>query len=168
MILECIDSLWFFSNLLTTPSPPLMLCREKPKETQPMTKDFLRIGPKARGPLEVLTAESTEEKANEESDGDPKCAKAVSTEQRRVESNQKQTTSFEAQNQIYTMSCGERGSEARPVSANRAHRRMRRAYMMERFVTPLNCYYALPSFSDSLAMRKHLKSWAQAVACTVR
>lgn len=62
------------------------------------------------------------------------------------------------------LSFSELGSDGRPFYTLWEQQRMARSYRLRQ---PFRCYN-MPPMSDGLAMKEHLKSWAHAVACTVR
>ncbi|XP_019706756.1 uncharacterized protein [Elaeis guineensis] len=181
MILESLDSLWFFSNILS-PSSPITCFNEKNtqdshlsdprKAKQPAPTTQILQSHQLKSPNICLQAVgkatgSEGQATKRENSEASKHLKESYVEQRKKKSNREQGMKKLQRFRVFTdlgLSFGELGSDGRPCCTLWEQQRMARSYGLRQ---PFRCY-KMPPMSDGLAMKEHLKSWAHAVACTVR
>ncbi|KAJ0986337.1 hypothetical protein J5N97_004693 [Dioscorea zingiberensis] len=173
MILENLDSLWFFSNILLpstssfpipcnhgntrkletdftdNPNPP----EQTPTSTSaqlldPHTVDILNTLKAAESGTDLEAQVQTSKPEIEEHPEMPKNSRAT----RKQKKHQKKTVDVEVVEEFVFL-----GLSLHQLSEKQRMRTRRSLYCC-----------SMPPLSDGLAMKEHLKSWAYAVACTVR
>ncbi|XP_017698786.1 uncharacterized protein LOC108511380 [Phoenix dactylifera] len=183
IILESLGSLWFFSNILSPSSPITCINAKNTHDSHPSDPRK----PKQPGPTTQILqshqlkspdicvqavgkgAGSGEQATKPENHEASKYPKESFMEQRKKKSNREQGMKklhrFKEEFTVLGLSFGELGPDGRrPFYTSWKQQRMARSYGLRQ---PFRCHN-MPPLSDGLAMKEHLKSWAHAVACTVR
>lgn len=175
-ILESLDSNWFFSNVFNPPSFPPCNFKEPPppdlKQPEPniqihQTQHFQSLSTQIQTPP---LSEASTQIFQEEPSG--------MLEQARTDTRISKQGSKRRGNRVCMQDCEkmkvflelgfvlvEVASEGRSSSDVPRVRRTRDEFERSRSLT-FHC--RMPPYNDGLVMKKHLRSWAYAVACTVR
>ncbi|KAL4310110.1 hypothetical protein GQ457_01G041720 [Hibiscus cannabinus] len=155
--MESLDSLWFFDNVLTLPS---FLHNKVHADAVPFYEDLVQEEEEEETKPEIQDAPSTEILV-------PRCPNcgeiaagielAKPTEKRKRRRRRRRRSKRKVLGELDLGFHGKLASESSFSEENIAR---------PDFESPH--YSKMPPMNDGLAMKEHLKSWAYAVACTVK
>ncbi|XP_048230696.1 uncharacterized protein LOC125370153 [Ricinus communis] len=204
LLLESLDSLWFFSNLFSSRTQPIMspssegiTNEEDPtKLTKPIVPSQPNESPKAellspRKPLKSIVYSQQQNESPKVESLSPRCSKCGEyaaeikwpVDVERIISQEAEFRKHEKKEERSSSSRGKRKSKRKilgelDLGLDHTGTYLRDCGVWEIDYKANGCDFGLfgsqqhfvkmPPLSDGIAMKEHLKSWAYAVACTVR
>ncbi|KAM1245295.1 hypothetical protein ACFX2I_036511 [Malus domestica] len=165
LVAESFDSLWFFGNVFSS-KPMSPVAQNRRTEPPPRAEISTPMCPKCDEP-EIVEPDSMELVVEYYDSSSQRSTEKAKRRRRRRRGLQRKRKIL---GELDTLGLDDRAEEVGYGNSWSFNRTTEGncGFNNQRFGEHQNASYGMPSISDNMAMKEHLKSWACAVASTVR